>query len=221
MFMHIISYVDDNSIVRHFARNITTPEIINEIKQNLCEWQKLLQLTGGDLCIDKCKITIMKWKQEGEWGRIKFERMKKNEKQIEIKSIKNTGKKEFMERLDPDQAERVLGVRLPLTGEMKEELKYRKRNLRKFCQKLYNSPLTNHEAHVAYQTRYKPISRYPYTVTTFSNKELNEIQRNSMRLILPKLGINRNMPRCVIYGPRLLGGRELMDQIIEQPATNI
>ena len=69
----------------------------------------------------------MKWRQEGEWGKIKLEKMKKNENQIEIEHIKNTEKKEYLERLDPNQAERVLGVRLPLTGEMNEELKYRKK----------------------------------------------------------------------------------------------
>ena len=221
LIMYIISYVDDNSIVRHFKRHTTTNEMIREMQNNLCEWQKLLQITGGDLCIDKCKITIMKWKQDGAWGRLKLESMKENERHIEIRSIKNNEKKEYLERLDPNHAERVLGIRLPLTGEMTEELQYRKKNLRQFCQKLYNSPISNYETHIAYQSRYKAISRYPYTVTTFSSKELNEIQKNSMMLLLPKMGINRNMPRCVIYGPRLLGGRQLIDQLIEQPVTNI
>ena len=33
MFMFIISYVDDNLIVRHFQRNTTTAEIIREMKK--------------------------------------------------------------------------------------------------------------------------------------------------------------------------------------------
>ena len=68
--VYIISYVDNNSIVRHFHQKATIEEIINEMKKNLQEWQKLLQITGGDLCLDKRKISIMKWQQKGEWGKM-------------------------------------------------------------------------------------------------------------------------------------------------------
>ena len=109
---------------------------------------------------------------------------------------------------------------LPLTGDMKTELKYRRQKIDKFYNDLYNSPLSNHETHIAYQTRYKAIVCYPYTVTPFKSSELEEMQKGGMRLILPKMGINRNMPRSVIYGPRILGGRQMMDQRIEQPTIN-
>ena len=57
-------------------------------------------------------------------------------------------------------------------------------------------------------------------MTTFDAKELDEIQKGCMKLLLPKMGINRNMPRSVIFGPRCLGGRQIMDQKIEQPAIS-
>ena len=53
--LHIISYVDDNSIVRHFDSSETVSTMMEKIKENIGEWQKLLQLTGGDLSLDKCK----------------------------------------------------------------------------------------------------------------------------------------------------------------------
>ena len=64
--LHIISYVDDNSIVRHFDSSETVATMMEKIKENIGEWQKLLQLTGGDLSLDKCKVTVMKWYQNGE-----------------------------------------------------------------------------------------------------------------------------------------------------------
>ena len=88
------------------------------------------------------------------------------------------------------------------------EKNYRKKQLKQFCLDLYKSPLSQYEAHSAYQTRYIPIATYPYTVTTFTSNDLEEIQKGSVSLLLPKLGVNRNMPRSVIYGPRAL---------IEQP----
>ena len=41
-----------------------------------------------------------------------------------------------------------------------------------------------------------------------------------MQKILPKLGINRNTPRAVIFGPRDLSGRQLTDLRVEQPVKN-
>ena len=109
---------------------------------------------------------------------------------------------------------------MPLTGEMKIELQHRRQHLQQFCLDLYKSPLTNYDAHVAYQTRYQPIAKYPYPATLFSSKELESIQKKDMSLLLPKLGINRNMPRDVIYGPHSLGGRHITNLSLEQPALN-
>ena len=61
----IISYVDDNSIVRHFSTTASVKEMLEGMKTNLLEWQKLLQLTGGDLSLGKCQIIIMHWYQDG------------------------------------------------------------------------------------------------------------------------------------------------------------
>ena len=218
--LSVISYVDDNSIVRHFDREVSLVQMINGIKDNLREWHKLLQLTGGDLSLDKCKVTIMKWVQEGEWGRIHLVTKKKVPGTVEISSILNQQKTEKLERLDPTEAERVLGIRLPLSGDMDQELKHRVKQLEDFSSKLYNSPLSHHEAYSAFRSRYISIATYPYTVTTFSTKELDLIQKKPLRKILPKLGINRNMPRVVLFGPSSIGGRQLTDLRVEQPARN-
>ena len=155
-----------------------------------------------------------------EWGRIKLATKQKTPGTVTISSIKNTTQTEELERLDPNQAERVLGIRLPLTGAMKDELKFRRKQLTEFSLRLYKSPLTHKEAHNAYQTRYRTIATYPYPVMIFTTKELEAIQRKAIYLMLPKLGINRHMPRAVIYGPRKIGGRQLMDLTIEQPTKN-
>ena len=162
----------------------------------------------------------MKWIQEGEWGRFKLATKQKYPGTVEVSSIKNTDQTESLERLDPNQAERVLGIRLLLTGEMKYEFEYRRSQLLQFGQKLYKSPLTHKEVHSAYQSRYKSIATYPYTITTFTTSELNQIQKKPIYLLLPKLGMNRHMPRAVIFGPKQLGGREIMDLRLEQPAKN-
>ena len=61
---------------------------------------------------------------------------------------------------------------------------------------------------------------YALSITTFSELQLNEIQKKIIYLLLPKLGLNRNTPRAVIYGPACRGGRSILDLRLEQPSKH-
>ena len=56
-------------------------------RKNIIEWQKLLQITGGDLSLEKCKVSIMKWHQRGEWGRIELATKRSNPGTVSVTSV--------------------------------------------------------------------------------------------------------------------------------------
>lgn len=61
--LHVLSYVDDNSILRTLQQE-DEGAIFQKISQEMTHWLKILQLTGGDLALQKCHLTVLKWK----WG---------------------------------------------------------------------------------------------------------------------------------------------------------
>ena len=63
--------------------------------------------------------------------------------------------------------------------------------------------------------------QYPLPLTTFTVNQLHIIQKPIIYQLLPKMGMNRNMPREVIFGPRLFGGREFVDLRPEQPILHL
>ena len=65
------------------------------------------------------------------------------------------------------------------------------------------------------------MAKYPLPVIMFTTNELMEMQIKSIYKMLPKLGFNRHTPRAMIYRPRKLGGRQLMDLCVEQPTLHI
>jgi hypothetical protein len=71
---------------------------------------------------------------------------------------------------------------------------------------LYQSALSHLDSYMVYETRYRPALQYPLRVTTFTTKELNEIQKPFIYLLLPKIGLNRHMPQDIVYGPIFRGG---------------
>ena len=216
----LTSYVDDNTLVKYFHRKSSLEEILDSMTKSLNEWLNLLRITGGDLSLTKCKITIMKWKKQGWRNQMVLESAKQSPGTVHLKN-NTTGEMESLERIEPWEAERILGLRLPLTGSMQNELKYRKDKLEKFGERFYKAPLSNYDAQIAFQSRYRPMATYPLPVTTFLTSELAEMQKKCVHAMLPKMGLNRHTPRTVIYGPKQLGGLQLLDLRVEQPTLHL
>ena len=216
----LISYVDDNTIVVGFEIGDTNKKIMDTIQNNLKSWRRLLQLTGGDIDVVKSKWCIMKWKYSRDWGEETIESAKDFPGQLGLDNTKgNNNDTEYLERLEPRQAERVLGVRIPMDGNMYEELKYRQQQIRELSRNVTRAPINHWDAWIIYESRYRAIIRYPLPVTMFTEAQCNDIQKPFTHALLPKLGLNRNTPRVVIYGPKEYGGLELMDLRIEQMAS--
>ena len=66
--------------------------------------------------------------------------------------------------------------------------------------------LTVPEAWLALVTRVLPRITYPFGLTRFIKTQLDTLSVIPDNTFLPKLGINCNMSRVVIYGPTELGG---------------
>ena len=217
IFYWLISYVDDNTIVVSFGESESQTNILKTIRSNLGSWRRILQLTGGDIDVEKSKWSTMRWKHCKTWGTAKLETIKEFPGKVGMidnhNGIQTT---KVLGRLEPDKAERVLGIRLPMDGNMKDELKFRCQQIKKLSIRIYNAPLTHWDAWMIYESRYRSMIRYPLPVTLFTEKECIIIQKPFIHALLPKMGMNRNTPRSVVYGPKSLGGLELMDLRVEQ-----
>ena len=101
---------------------------------------------------------------------------------------------------------RLLGVRMSANGTFNEEFQFRVNQSSEFATLINQANIDRHEAHLIYTTRIKPTIQYPLSITTFTDEQCREIQKPLMNAILPKMGFNRKMPRVVCYGPKIMGG---------------
>ena len=213
----IVSYVDDNTLVQTFNEEHDTKKMIAQMTGNLKSWQRLLQLTGGDIDLEKSQWCLLSWKYDNVWGIPTLNSNEQSKGELSMTSpINKKGAVEYLQRLEPNQADRVLGVRLPMDGTMKMEYDYRIRQMREFAQRMRNAPISHYDAYIVYECRYRAMIRYPLAVTQFSTDQCNNLQRPVIDAMLPKMGLNRKMPRVVVYGPMSLGGLEIMDLRLEQ-----
>ena len=210
----IISYVDDNTILRCFNNNAKVNEMLETLKHSLLQWDFLLRLTGGALSLGKCKVSLMHWRQDF-WGQLRLSTNKHNQT-IAIPSEETGGQMDNLTRLEPWQSERILGVRLPMDGNMNNEFKFRVKQIDNLAAKISRAPLSPKDMEIVYQSRYKAMIKYALPVTIFNDEQLQRIQSKFVFNYLPKVTVNRHMPRSVVYAPLTKGGLGIMGLRVEQ-----
>jgi hypothetical protein len=214
----LVSYVDDNTLLRTFPIGTPATTVIRDLTKMMRHWHRLLKITGGDLCLEKCKLSILSWNNTNLWGLPSISTLEEFPGCVSMDNTHQDHQEQVdLERIEPWQGERILGVRIPIHGTMTEELTYRQQQTQDMAKALRKAPFDPQDAWMVYESRYRAALRFPLPVTTFTEAECHSIQQPFIYQLLPKLGLNRHTPRSVIYGPKLLGGLELMDLRCEQP----
>ena len=215
--LHVLSYVDDNSILRTFQPE-EGEEAFSKISQEMIHWLKILQLTGGDLALQKCHLTLMKWKWGPTSGRSSMVKTSEFPGTATIDTTSLTGEAitQHIKRYGVNEGERQLGIRMPIDGSFKQEFQYRMEQSKKLGWKLYCSPLNTTSSFLMYKVYCSTTLRYPLSITKFTQVQSNKIQQKFYKCALPKMGLNRHTPNAVRFGPYRYGGCQFMDIYTEQ-----
>lgn len=202
--MHVVSYVDDNTLLRTFHEVLMSGELFQTLSKELTHWWNLLRLTGGDLALEKCTCSIMAWKWDGTGQDPELRTSQDFPGTIEM--TPDNGTTIPLTRLEPHRSERQLGIRMPLDGTWDEEYLYRLRQMQQLSQRIFYGPLTAHEALLAYQIYLMPVLRFPLHITLFTPDQCENINKQIYNNVLPKCGINRKTPRALIFAPTSIAG---------------
>jgi hypothetical protein len=80
---------------------------------------------------------------------------------------------------------------------------------KEYREAIISSTLNREEGLLAYNSYYMTSLSYGTSTTSVDIKECEEIQRHVVNAILPKIGINRNTARSVVFGTSKYGGLDL------------
>jgi hypothetical protein len=98
---HIISYVDDNTLVQSFSPRQSMSSILAELNECITKWHQILKITGGDLALEKCTFCVMKWKWKNDHASLETPTSDPGE--LSVMGTK-------ISWLKPSEGTRVLGV---------------------------------------------------------------------------------------------------------------
>ena len=218
------SFIDDNKMLLSFANEETYDNIIEKCQQSLQHWETLLNITGGAVELRKCFITVLQYSTNYKWysstpGVPQLIRTKTNQKQCII--TREGEKGTVIRQQDVTEGVRLLGIKAAANGTYKQEYVTRLEKSRDLAGKLTAAPLNIVLSWQVYYCRWKPAITYCLPITTFSAKDCNRIQSPFYTALLPKLGINRHMPRVLLHGPPQVAGLGLINLEAEQLALHV
>jgi len=104
--------------------------------------------------------------------------------------------------MEPTDGTRMLGVRLEPECNEDDEYKFRSEELRKLTAKLSTAPFSRLEANLHTKAAYLHSS-----ITTFSQKQCQTLQRIYKPTVVKKREFNHSMPLAIRYGPVKYGGQ--------------
>ncbi len=219
---HSNAFVDDaqnglNDVAEDSPWDLPTLRL--KLQQMSQTWERILFSSGGALELSKCFYYLIYW----EWrnglpclkplGAMKLA-------PITLTSGRNTESVSIRQR-DVDEAHKTLGVYMTPTG---SELAQVSALLEKSCRisnLVLSSNFSRIETLMAYRMIWYPTMRYSLGVTTMSQTQLRKIQALATQLFLAKMGMNRNFPRAVTFGPVEYGGLGFPDLYVEQGISQI
>ena len=214
----IVGYVDDNSLILTFRDGQSSQEAMLEAQAALTSWKNLLQITGGDLALEKCVYSYMGWKKEK--GAEVLGSMADLPGSIQIESTEGEAPV-TIKRIEAWDAERILGVMCSLEGGDDTELQYRIQQAVLLAGRIKQSPLSRFDAEIVYRERWMSTIKYCLPITRFTPHQCHQVTKIVEQAILPKLGFNRHMPKAVLYDPKLYGGKQLMNTHTEQTILHL
>lgn len=127
----------------------------------------------------------------------------------------------IIQRLNPDEAIKVVGVMQALDGNMRAQVDVLRRKAETWGLQIQRGWVPWNLAWKVVCTMIRPSLRYPLLACNLTEVEGEQIVKLLYRQILPTLGACRNFPMVFWYAPAALNGLALPHPYFEQAIAHI
>lgn len=187
------AFVDDTDLIHSTNdTSVSSEALIQESQQALNTWAGLLTASGGDLAPEKSYWYFLDIEyKNGSW---RYKQAADNPGDLFLKGNYR------IKRCEPHQANEALGIQMRPDGKMKDEVEYLHSKAVEWSDAIRTKKISKYEAWYTLTSTIMNTIEYPLTATSFSRKEVDHIMRPVLKAALPMCGIQRRMPRALVYG---------------------
>ena len=218
---HVGQFVDDatqflnlDGIESRFTKDAIKTLIANTNKingspitqianENSKKWSVYNWASGGKLNFEKCFWYLL----HPTWNGKKYKLASKDEISGELDILNfNDDRSTRIQRFEPHEAQRTLGVLFAPDGNNKQQLITLQGKAQKWASCIRVAHLQANEKWISYRSVLKPSLLYPLPTHRCSAKDLAPIQKIIDREIIHSQHLNISFPRAVLRGPLEYGG---------------
>jgi hypothetical protein len=216
-------FVDDasngtNRFIEWLHEPPTIDTVVEMTRHDSQTWERFLWTSGGLLNLTKCAYYILAWTFDTEG--IPNTTPKQNIPSLRLTSGRKPGTSPVTQ-LNFDESHKYLGNHLTTGMHMTDAYRALLTTATTYASRLLCSPLSKHDAWIAYFAVFAPSMTYALPVSHHLPKHLYKAQSAASRATLMKLGFNRNTPSRVVFGPSRYGGLGLRNLAVEQGISQI
>ena len=202
IILSAIMYVDDTDIFVVGKHRESLDELLARAQLLSQRWTDALWATGGVLRPEKCWWYMVSFK----WNGSKWRYARINESEGEILVPDHARVATPVSRIEYNTPMRTLGVRIAADGNTRGEKEYLLSKSIEWSDQIKKAFLYRSETALALTTTIARTWAYPLQATSFSKSECEDIMKPAYKIVLSKMGINRNIPLVYRYAPKSMNG---------------
>ena len=210
------AYVDDTDLIASSQNINDTSDATKKMQRTVNEWEAVSKTTGGALVPEKCWSWIVGF----EWKNDSWTYSDTSSKHsITVKD--ENGNVHPMTMLGASEAKEMLGVSLAPDGNATTQIKTVKDKMKKYAEFIRTGHLSRHEAWINLTMVALKSLEYMIPAMTLTQDQYTSIMSPLLKQFLPKIGLNRNLPRDLLYAPREVQGIDLKNPFILQGVHHV
>lgn len=186
--MQVISYIDDNNMIYCHEEHETQENIQNKLSHTYNKWSQLLRTTGGQLNDKKCTVQNWSWTLKGNQCEMEDQCVKifdeGTSRQIQYKSV--------------NERQKYLGININPKNDYQIEFNRRYNDAKTFVGLLNRVNTMSNEVWMAHNSYWISSLTYCMPHVLFTIQQWQRIQSVVLESVLPKLRVNRHMPRAMV-----------------------
>ena len=211
------AYVDDTDLIAMLESENDGKQVTERMQKIVDDWEGIAKTTGGALSPQKCWCWIIKFGWKGDtWF---YEDTTKSELQMTVKDEKNKPCK--LSLLPPNAAREMLGVSLAPDGNNEVQIEIAKNKMKHLAEQIRVGHINKHEAWISLNSITMKTLEYMLPAMTITEDEYRSIMAPVLKQFLPKMGINRNIKRDILYATSQVQGFNLKNPFLVQGIKHV
>ena len=189
-------FVDDTDLLQIGLEEDDYISVTQKLQETVNWWETCARVSGGAVVPNKSWFGLVEFEwTDGEW------RYATDLNEIPLLVKDAVGVETPLKLLAPDEAKRMLGVFLAIDGSNTVQIKHMRNIAEGWYDKVRTGHITREDAWRALHGTIIKTLEYPLLALTLTKEACNTIMAPVLHGGLSKMGVCKNMPRDLVYGP--------------------